>query len=245
MYTAMNFGCEIKDIPDRKYISINASEEDVSRIINRLRDSKIRFSGRYSDGVLSLVHSDGDGETIKSIIENKYSPSSDLLLQERKEADNEKSESFLPEIAKLLNTSVSALENRPKDVQMMLTKIYTDNSCADSATIREALGQVVELNAATREAIAQERENFAAVQMEAQRQAELQEQNRLKHKDRTDSDDEASVCIRPSIPNTSEKQYGGYWSRSSLKAHAKKIRESYSQKAPERSAEELERKGKK
>ena len=149
---------------------------------------------------------------------------------------------LLPEIAEMLNTSVSALEKRPSDVQMMLAQIYIANSSADSVTIREALGQVIELNTATRDAIAREREQLAQQtalesQREAQRQKELAEQERL----RSDAAEDY-VCIRPTVPVV-ERPQKGYITRKQRNRMAQELRSKQKQtSAQERSPEERERK---
>ena len=150
---------------------------------------------------------------------------------------------LLPEIAEMLNTSVSALENRPSDVQMMLAQIYIANSSADAATIREALGQVVELNTATRDAIAREREQLAQQNTlenhrEADRQKALAEQERL----RSDAAED-SVCIRPNIPATAERPQKGYITRQQRNRMAQELRSKQKQtSAQERLPEERVRK---
>lgn len=150
---------------------------------------------------------------------------------------------LLPEIAEMLNTSVSALESRPSDVQMMLAQIYIANSSADSATIREALGQVVELNTATRDAIAREREQIAQqtaleIQREADRQKAIAEQESLRSGSAEDS-----VCIRPNIPATAERPQKGYISRQQRNKMAQQLRSKQKQTAAqERSPEDRERK---
>lgn len=149
---------------------------------------------------------------------------------------------LLPEIAEMLNTSVSALENRPSDVHMMLAQIYIANSSADAATIREALGQVVELNTATRDAIAREREQLAQQntlenQREADRQKALAEQERL----RSDAAEDY-VCIRPAVPVASRPQKG-YITRKQRNKMAHELRSKQKQTAvQERSPEERVRK---
>lgn len=149
---------------------------------------------------------------------------------------------LLPEIAEMLNTSVSALESRPSDVQMMLAQIYIANSTADSATIRAALGQVVELNTATQDTIAREREQLAQQtalesQREAERQKVIAEQERL----RSDTTEDY-VCIRPTVPAASHPQKG-YITRQQRNKMAQELRSKQKQTAAqERFPEERVRK---
>lgn len=60
---------------------------------------------------------------------------------------------LLPEIAKLLNMSVSAVEHYPTDIQRLLCDVYTNNYKADEITLKQALGQIVQLNTITEQEI--------------------------------------------------------------------------------------------
>ena len=54
---------------------------------------------------------------------------------------------LLPEIAKLLNVSVSNLEHYPSDLRKLICQIYIDSYDADDDSKRSALSQVISLNA--------------------------------------------------------------------------------------------------
>lgn len=54
---------------------------------------------------------------------------------------------LLPEIAKLLNVSVSNLEHYPSDLRKLICQIYIDSYDSDDDTKRSALSQVISLNA--------------------------------------------------------------------------------------------------
>lgn len=70
---------------------------------------------------------------------------------EQVEADNYLS--LIPEIARLLNMSVSAVKRYPNDIQHILCEIYANNYKADEITLKQALGQVVQLNTETEQEI--------------------------------------------------------------------------------------------
>lgn len=74
--------------------------------------------------------------------------------------------SLLPEIANLLNVSVSVIERYPADIQRALCDTYTDYYNSDQITIKQALGRVVQLNSETER------------QIEQSKQAAPQEQNK-------------------------------------------------------------------
>lgn len=54
---------------------------------------------------------------------------------------------LLPEIAKLLNVSVSSLEHYPSDLRRLICQIYIDSYDSDDDSKRSALSQVISLNA--------------------------------------------------------------------------------------------------
>ena len=75
--------------------------------------------------------------------------------QHNNNSDPESYKSLLPEIANLLNMSVSSIEKYPADIQKALCNIYTDNYYSDQITIKQALGRVVQLNTETEKQIEQ------------------------------------------------------------------------------------------
>lgn len=52
---------------------------------------------------------------------------------------------LLPEIAELLGVSVSSLEDKPKDIQILLAQTYVNNWQSDDITIRIALNNVIRI----------------------------------------------------------------------------------------------------
>lgn len=84
-------------------------------------------------------------------------------------SDPERYKSLLPEIANLLNTSVSAIERYPTDIQQALCKIYTDNYHSDQLTIQQALGRVVQLNSETEKQIEQAKQQALHQEQENKR----------------------------------------------------------------------------
>lgn len=67
--------------------------------------------------------------------------------------------SLLPEIANLLNVSVLVIERYPADIQRALCDTYTDYYHSDQITIKQALGQIIQLNSETENQIKQAKQS--------------------------------------------------------------------------------------
>lgn len=60
--------------------------------------------------------------------------------------NNQDYKALLPEIAELLNVSVSTLENYPTDMQAMVCQIYVNNYHLDEVSTIQAIGNAFSLN---------------------------------------------------------------------------------------------------
>lgn len=68
------------------------------------------------------------------------------VIENPDNADDELN-ALLPEIAELLNVSISNLERYPSDLRRQICQIYIDSYDSDDDTKRSALSQVISLNA--------------------------------------------------------------------------------------------------
>ena len=89
--------------------------------------------------------------------------------QHNNNSDPESYKSLLPEIANLLNMSVSSIEKYPADIQKALCNIYTDNYYSDQITIKLALGRVVQLNTETEKQIEQAKQKAPDQEQESKK----------------------------------------------------------------------------
>ena len=89
--------------------------------------------------------------------------------QHSNNSDPESYKSLLPEIANLLNTSVTAIEKYPSDIQKALCHIYADNYYSDQITIKQALGRVVQLNGETEKQIEQAKQKAPDQEQESKK----------------------------------------------------------------------------
>lgn len=130
----------------------------------------------------------------------------------KEDSNPENYKSLLPEIANLLNTSVSVIEHYPNDIQRALCEIYADNYHSDQITIKQALGKVVQLNSETEKQIEQAKQ--AAPQEEQNKKLSAQ-----------------AVLSREQILNSAriiaEKNQGGYNRQQARLAEKERIERRY------------------
>lgn len=84
-------------------------------------------------------------------------------------SDPESYRSLLPEIANLLNTSVSYIEKYPTDIQKTLCEVYIAHFDSNEIIIKQALGQVVQLNTETEKQIEQAKQQALHQEQENKR----------------------------------------------------------------------------
>lgn len=155
MSDKISCGCDYHTINNRQYKTIDTS--NARRIIDGLELSGIQYFAKFDNKSISLIYSAKDTNRIDEIVERSSKISSAEVIEKVKRPNTEANNysALFPEIALLLNVSVKSIESRPVDIQMMLAQIYINNCNADSIAIKEALGQVIELNAITQKEIMQ------------------------------------------------------------------------------------------
>lgn len=84
-------------------------------------------------------------------------------------SDPESYRSLLPEIANLLNTSVSYIEKYPTDIQRTLCEVYIAHFDSNEIIIKQALGQVIQLNTETEKQIEQAKQQALHQEQENKR----------------------------------------------------------------------------
>ena len=93
-----------------------------------------------------------------------------FILPEQSFAEPDPTQDFkriLPEIAAVMNVSVSELESKPLDIQNMLTLDYTNNYQSTPEEIRESLAAFITPDVRTEESIEQNKERAGLVMMES------------------------------------------------------------------------------
>lgn len=202
-------GSDYHEIQNKEFKTINTT--NALNIIGGLTSSGIGYSGKYDDTKISLIYSAADSGKVAEIIEK-----ADRKIQ------SENYSELLPEIADLLNTSVSALKNRPIDVQKVLTEIYVNNFYSDSITIKKALGQAIEINAITEEDIRKAEDLSENSNNTPQKQGSVNEQEKVLEY-AAEIEREAYRQQRENVANEEKRTH--FFTRDMLKRETQRIRQ--------------------
>lgn len=127
--------------------------------------------------------------------------------------------SLIPEIARLLNMSVSAVKRYPNDIQHILCEIYANNYKADEITLKQVLGQVVQLNAETEREIEQTKK---AVPKQEHQKKHILSQSSLSDKQMRESE---RITLEQQRKKFTSSQ--GFLSREQIRKNARIISEKY------------------
>ncbi len=147
-----NSGCDIKEIPDMRFQTLNTKH--AASLINGLIQSSIKYSAKYNDEKLTLAYSSADETKVQDILKKGNSDTADFIERTRSntygDEDITAMNSLLPEIADIMSLSTSALQSRPAELRMLLTHTYIDYWFCDRATIQTELSKVSELGFAAK-----------------------------------------------------------------------------------------------
>lgn len=141
-------GIEVSTIKNREFISIETDKAQA--IVVALDKSNIPFSARFGDAEMVLTYDGSYKEQVEEIIAKAQSGDYEALLRELQVYGvPDGYYRLLGEVAELLNTTVSFLQSRPNEVQLLLCKTYTDFWLCDDATIQRELDRIITVNGRT------------------------------------------------------------------------------------------------
>ena len=141
-------GIEVSAIKNREFIRIETDKAQA--IVVALDKSNIPFSARFGDAEMVLTYDGSYKEQVEEIIAKAQSGDYEALLRELQVYGvPDGYYRLLGEVAELLNTTVSFLQSRPDDVQLLLCKFYVDLWLCDRATLQRELDRIVTVNGRT------------------------------------------------------------------------------------------------
>ena len=141
-------GIEVSAIQNREFIRIET--DNAQAIVVALDKSNIPFSARFGDAEMVLTYDGSYKEQVEEIIAKAQSGDYEALLRELQVYGvPDGYYRLLGEVAELLNTTVSFLQSRPDEVQLLLCKFYVDLWLCDRATLQHELDRIITVNGRT------------------------------------------------------------------------------------------------
>lgn len=139
-------GTKITDIPNREFKQFTT--ENAEKIILGLDLSRIPFFAKYNEKNLSLAYDGSRKDSVDEIIKKAESGEYEVIEREYLLDRPKCYERLLPEIADMLNMSITQLRVS-KALSDRLVGTYISNWYADRYTIQSKLGQFVDLSYTT------------------------------------------------------------------------------------------------
>lgn len=141
-------GTDISAIKNKEFLRIETDK--AQEIVVALDKSGVPFSAGYGENEMELIFDGNFQAQVEEILAKVRSGNYDVLLRELQTYGVPDSYfRLLGEVAELLNTSVSALQNRPEDIQLMLCKTYADFWLCDTTTMKRELDRIITVNGRT------------------------------------------------------------------------------------------------
>ena len=141
-------GIDIASIANKEFIRIDTDK--AQEICVALDKSGIPFSARYGENEMVLTYDGSYKEQVEEIIAKAQSGDYEALLRELQVYGvPDGYYRLLGEVAELLNTTVSFLQSRPDEVQLLLCKFYVDLWLCDRATLQRELDRIITVNGRT------------------------------------------------------------------------------------------------
>ena len=141
-------GVDVGTISNKEFARFETTK--ASDIVIALDKSGIPFSARFGDSEIVLTYDGSYKEEVEEIIAKVSSGDYEALLRELQVYGvPDGYYRLLGEVAELLNTTVSFLQSRPDDVQLLLCKFYVDLWLCDRATLQRELDRIITVNGRT------------------------------------------------------------------------------------------------
>ena len=210
-------GIEVSAIQNREFIRIETDKAQA--IVVALDKSNIPFSARFGDAEMVLTYDGSYKEQVEEIIAKAQSGDYEALLRELQVYGvPDGYYRLLGEVAELLNTTVSFLQSRPDEVQLLLCKFYVDLWLCDKATLQRELDRVISVNGRT--------------------MSDIQEHEKIKEKAKAPSVPEQSAA--DTVPTLSEL-FDDYFRRNSHSHFSRERHQHLAEIAHRRQQSEQER----
>lgn len=137
-------GADLQKIANKTYAKYNTDKGE--KIALALEKSRIPYFARFNNAEISLTYDADYKQNVEEIIKKIMSGAYNEIVAELKRMTNINGyKSLIPEIAEMLDTSVSFLKSRPDEVQEIVCKRYVDLWYCDTPTIKRELAEILNL----------------------------------------------------------------------------------------------------
>lgn len=155
--------------------------EKGEKIVLAFEKCRIPFFARYNNAEISVIYDGNYTANVDEIIRKIMSGAYDEIVAELKRKKNDSGYKVLfPEIANVLNTSVSFLKSRPDEVQEILCTKYVNLWYCDTPTIKRELSQILNLD---------EEPQYVSAEVQRKRAEKIrQEQAEIENRERFERD---------------------------------------------------------
>ena len=141
-------GVDVSSIENKEFARFETTK--ANHIVIALDKSNIPYSARFGDSEITLTYDGSYKEQVEEIIAKAQSGDYEALLRELQVYGvPDGYYRLLGEVAELLNTTVSFLQSRPDEVQLLLCKFYVDLWLCDRATLQRELDRIITVNGRT------------------------------------------------------------------------------------------------
>ena len=138
-------GTNLARIQDKEFVSLETDRAEM--ILKGLEQSNIPYFAKYDDTKIILTYDSKCKSQVEEILAKADSTDEEEILMFKSNPDSlTYAKELLPEIADLLNVSVTFLENKPKDIQIILAETYVNMWHSDSETIKKALNNEIRIS---------------------------------------------------------------------------------------------------
>jgi hypothetical protein len=138
-------GINIARLQDKQYVSVETERAEI--ILKALEQSEIPYFAKYDDTKIILAFDNAYQNRIDEILMKADCTDEEEIVMFKSNPDSMVyTRELLPEIADLLNVSVSMLESKPKDIQTLLVQTYVNYWHSDSETIKKALNHEIRIS---------------------------------------------------------------------------------------------------
>lgn len=138
-------GADLQKIANKTYAKYTTDKGE--KIALALEKSRIPYFARFNNAEISLTYDADYKQNVEEIIRKIMSGAYDEIVAELKRMTNINGyKSLIPEIAEMLDTSVSFLKSRPDEVQEIVCKRYIDLWYCDTPTIKRELSEILNLS---------------------------------------------------------------------------------------------------